>query len=56
MAVVLPDELKAAIGSSRADGFPILWPSIDETSQPTIAIYGSTHVHSTPALTLWRCP
>ena len=53
MAVVLPDELKAAIGSSRADGFPILWPSVDETSQPTIAIYSSTHVHSDHELGIW---
>ena len=53
MAVVLPDELKAAIDSSRADGFPILWASVDETGQPTIAIYGSTHVHSDHELAIW---
>ncbi len=53
MAVVLPDELKSAIDSSRADGFPILWASVDETGQPTIAIYGSTHVHSDHELAIW---
>ncbi|MBM4411153.1 MAG: hypothetical protein FJ037_07515 [Chloroflexi bacterium] len=53
MAIVLPDELKAAIDSSRADGFPILWASVDESGQPTIAIYGSTHVHSDHELGIW---
>lgn len=53
MAVVLPDELKAAIDASRADGFPILWASVDESGQPTIAIYGSTHVHSDHELGIW---
>lgn len=53
MAVVLPDELKSAIDSSRADGFPMLWASVDETGQPTIAIYGSTHVHSDHELAIW---
>ena len=53
MAVVLSDDLKAAINSSRADGFPVLWASVDESGQPTIAIYGSTHVHSDHELGLW---
>ncbi|MSQ29892.1 MAG: hypothetical protein EXR68_05330 [Dehalococcoidia bacterium] len=41
MAVVLPDE------------FPILWASVNETGQPLISTYGSTHMRSDHELGIW---
>ena len=48
MAVVLPEELKSAIDSSRADGFPMLWASVDELAP----IKKLAKLHYDPALSV----
>lgn len=53
MPVLLTDEIKAALNSARADGFPVLVASVDATGQPSVSIRGSLHTHSDSQLAIW---
>ena len=53
MPIQLTEDLKTAINNARADGFPMLIASVDETDQPSMSIRGSLHTHSDESLAIW---
>lgn len=51
--IVVPDNLRAAVSSASADGFPIVAATVDPDGQPELAFYGSTQPLGEGGLALW---
>ena len=51
--IQLPDNWKTALNNARVENKTPLWASVEADGQPSIAFYGSTHVHSDSQLALW---
>ena len=51
--IALTDEMRARLASALADGHPVIAATVDESGQPKLSYFGSTHVHSDDQLAIW---
>ncbi len=53
MSVELTEEISEALNEALDEGTPVTCASIDTDGYPTMAFYGSAHVHNTKTLAIW---
>ena len=49
----LLDEMRTRLATALVDGNPVIAATVDESGQPKLSFFGSTHVHSPDQLALW---